>query len=137
MIHFTLQAEPSEGTASNSFNHVWLISYIIFPSRVVIWNDSNGSAWVLSHIGWETLNTHELEVEDCTVIYSRASWHHWSGGNIFNMRGEGAGDGGYSLIFRNIKVEDPRPTLQPFKILMEGKYVSCLFTFQLADCLLI
>ena len=87
----------------------------------MIWNDSNGSAWVLSHIGWERLNTHELEVEDCTVIYSRASWHHWSGGNIFNMRGEGGGDGGYSLIFRNIKVEDPRPTLQPFKILMQGK----------------
>ena len=36
------------------------------------------------------------------------------------MRGEGGGDGGYTVTFRNIVVEDPRPTLQHFKILMEG-----------------
>ena len=50
----------------------------------------------------------------------RAHWHHWSGGNLFNMRGEGQGEGGYTVTFRNIVVEDPRPTLQHFKILMEG-----------------
>ena len=60
-------------------------------------------------------------VEDCTVVYARATWHHWSGGNLFNMRGAGQGEGGYTLTFRNIVVEDPRPTLQHFKILMEGK----------------
>ena len=36
------------------------------------------------------------------------------------MRGEGGGSGGFSITFRNIRVEDPRPTLQHFKILMEG-----------------
>ena len=36
------------------------------------------------------------------------------------MRGQGKGDGGYTVTFRNIVVEDPRPTLQHFKILMEG-----------------
>ena len=51
---------------------------------------------------------------------SRAHWHHWSGGNLFNMRGAGQGEGGYTVTFRNIVVEDPRPTLQHFKILMEG-----------------
>ena len=37
------------------------------------------------------------------------------------MRGEGKGSGGYSVTFRNIRVEDPRPTLQHFKILMQGE----------------
>ena len=68
----------------------------------------------------QDLNSHPLVVEDCTVVYARAKWHHWSGGNLFNMRGEGGGDGGYTVTFRNIVVEDPRPTLQTFKILMQA-----------------
>lgn len=31
-------------------------------------------------------------VEDCDVIYARATWHHWTGGRVFNMRGEGGGE---------------------------------------------
>ena len=58
------------------------------------------------------------------MVYARAKWHHWSGGNLFNMRGEGGGDGGYTLTIRNIVVEDPRPTLQHFKILMQGQEES-------------
>jgi hypothetical protein len=46
-------------------------------------------------------------------------WHHWAGGRIFNMRGEGAGACGAGVIFRNINIEDPRPTLQQFFITME------------------
>ena len=53
-------------------------------------------------------------------MYARAHWHHWINGNLFNMRGLGGGEGGSNDIFRNIVVEDPRPTLQHFKILMEG-----------------
>ena len=59
-------------------------------------------------------------VEDCTVVYARATWHHWSGGCLFNMRGAGRGEGGYTLTFRNIVVEDPRPTHQAIKIMMQG-----------------
>ena len=40
--------------------------------RVVIWNDSNGASFVLSHIGSDRINTHPLIVEDCTVVYSRS-----------------------------------------------------------------
>ena len=40
------------------------------------------------------------------------------------MRGSGQGSGGYTITFRNIIVEDPRPTLQPFKIIMECKKIS-------------
>ena len=89
--------------------------------RNVIWNDSNGSAWVFTHIGVADMNTHDVAIEDCTVIYARAHWHHWSGGSVFNMRSNGKGEGGYTVYFKNIKVEDPRPTLQPFKLFMEAQ----------------
>ena len=44
---------------------------------VIYWNDSNGSTFVLSHIGGDDLNSHPLVIEDCTVVYARAHWHHW------------------------------------------------------------
>ena len=84
--------------------------------RTVLWNDANGSSFVLS--GLPDLTDRKLVVEDCDVIYTRAKWHHWSGGRVFNMRGEGGGTAGAGVIFRNINVEDPRPTLQQFFICM-------------------
>jgi hypothetical protein len=36
------------------------------------------------------------------------------------MRGEGKGACGEGVVFRNISVEDPRPTLQHFLIAMQG-----------------
>jgi hypothetical protein len=80
--------------------------------RCVLWNDANGSALVLSSL--HNLEGRPIVVEDCDVIYSRASWHHWSGGRVFNIRGEGDGAGGKGVVFRNINIEDPRPTLQQF-----------------------
>lgn len=80
--------------------------------RCVLWNDANGSSFVLSSLS--QLGGRQLVVEDCDVIYARAKWHHWSGGRVFNMRGEGKGPGGSGVIFRNINIEDPRPTLQQF-----------------------
>ena len=84
--------------------------------RIVLWNDFNGSSFVLSSLPQLTDRT--LVVEDCDVIYSRASWHKWGGGRVFNMRGEGKGDCGAGVIFRNINIEDQRPTLQQFFINM-------------------
>jgi hypothetical protein len=86
--------------------------------RCTIWNDSNGSAFVLSPVA--NISNPNLVIEDCDIIYARAYWHYWSGGRLFNMRGLGSGAGGSNLTFRNISVEDPRPTLQQFFILMEG-----------------
>lgn len=84
--------------------------------RTTYWNDWNGSAFVLTAIP-----NSKVIVEDCDVIYSRAGWHHWGGGRVFNMRGEGGGGGdkGAGVIFRNIRISDPRPTLQQFFITME------------------
>jgi len=60
------------------------------------------------------------------VIYARQSQYQFSsGGRIFNMRGEGKGEAGHNVIFRNIRVEDPRPTQQAFLLQMatEKPYV--------------
>ena len=84
--------------------------------RTVLWNDANGSSFVLSAL--PNLAGRELVVEDCDVIYARAKWHHWSGGRVFNMRGEGGGAAGAGVTFRNITIEDPRPTLQQFFLCM-------------------
>jgi hypothetical protein len=84
--------------------------------RCVLWNDANGSSFVLSSLS--SLGDRKLIVEDCDVIYSRAKWHHWSGGRVFNIRAENDGPGGSGVIFRNIGIEDPRPTLQQFFLCM-------------------
>ncbi len=84
--------------------------------RTVLWNDANGSSFVLSSL--PQLTDRQLLVEDCDVIYARAKWHRWSGGRVFNMRGEGDGATGAGVIFRNINIEDPRPTLQQFFLCM-------------------
>lgn len=84
--------------------------------RCVLWNDANGSSFVLSSV--PPLGDRPLVVEDCDVIYSRAKWHHWTGGRVFNMRGESEGTGGSGVIFRDIRITDPRPTLQQFFLCM-------------------
>ena len=84
--------------------------------RTVLWNDANGSSFVLS--ATPDLADRTLIVEECDVIYARAKWHRWSGGRVFNMRGEGGGAAGAGVIFRNINIEDPRPTLQQFFLCM-------------------
>ena len=85
---------------------------------LTFWNDANGSTFVLSAIG--SFSGHPVIIEDCDVVYARASWHHWGGGRLFNMRGEGSGSGGSDVVFRRIRVEDPRPTLQHFMVAMQG-----------------
>ena len=84
--------------------------------RTVLWNDANGSSFVLSSLA--QLAGRELVVEDCDVIYARAKWHRWTGGRVFNMRGEGGGAAGAGVVFRNINIEDSRPTLQQFFLCM-------------------
>ena len=54
------------------------------------------------------------------MVYARSKLHYSAGGALFNMRGQGSGSGGSSVIFRNIVVEDPRPTHMHFKVMMEG-----------------
>jgi hypothetical protein len=84
--------------------------------RCVLWNDANGSSFVLSSLSSD--GDRELVVEDCDVIYARAKWHHWTGGRVFNIRAENNGPGGSGVIFRNINIKDPRPTLQQFFLCM-------------------
>ena len=87
--------------------------------RVVFWADANGSAFVLSPIGnmHKSLTGRKIIVEDCDVIYNRSIFNTNKGGRVFNLRGAGNKAGGENIIFRNIRVTDPRPTRSSFGIL--------------------
>ena len=52
------------------------------------------------------------------MVYARSKFHHNAGGCVFSLRGKGQGSGGFTMTFRNIVVEDPRPTHMHFKIMM-------------------
>ncbi len=58
-------------------------------------------------------------MKNCSVIYSRAVWNEWGGGRVFGLRGDGEGEAGAKVVFRDIKIEDPRPTLQLFFLCTE------------------
>lgn len=102
---------------------------VIYPAglgvrRLVIWHDGNGSSFLLTSL--PALRGRPLVVEDCDVIFARQSQYRFSSGSrIFNMRGEGKGECGQNVVFRNIRVEDPRPTQQAFLLQMatEKPYV--------------
>ena len=85
--------------------------------RCVIWNDANGAAFVMSNIP----DDFPIVVEDCDIIYSRASWHLWSGGRVFSGRPiSGQGNRKVNVLFRDIRIEDKRPTLQIFYVLSKN-----------------
>jgi len=88
--------------------------------RVVFWNDVNGVPFLLTKVGESSMEDHDIVVEDCTVVYSRRWLPPCFGGQAFNLRGGGGGDGGTRLTFRNIVVEDPRPTMQLFMLLLSN-----------------
>jgi len=81
-------------------------------SDTVYWNDANGSSFVLTSM--PDLTNRTLLVRDCDIIYTRAQWIDWTGGRVFNFRVLGSGNCGSGVIFSNINVEDPRPTMQAF-----------------------
>jgi hypothetical protein len=82
-------------------------------SRMVCWNDANGACLVFSD-----LPNSAVTVDDVDVIYERRAWNTGEGGHIFSMRGLGAGDCGNGVVFSNIQLEDTRPTLSAFFLLM-------------------
>lgn len=90
--------------------------------RLVIWNDANGAAFTLFGLS----ENETLLVEDCDVIYSRASWHKWAGGRIFSLRAEGSFGkvGGGQVLFRDIRMEDQFPTYQTFFLTTSGDFID-------------
>jgi hypothetical protein len=86
-------------------------------SDTVIWNDANGTAFVMDQL--QAQKGGGIEVKNCSVIYSRAVWNEWGGGRVFGLRGDGEGEAGAKVVFRDIKIEDPRPTLQSFFLCTE------------------
>jgi hypothetical protein len=85
--------------------------------RLVMWHDGAGSSFLMTSMSG--LKGRPLVVEDCDVIFARQMQYQFAAhSRIFNMRGEGSGECGRNVVFRNIRVEDPRPTQQAFLLLM-------------------
>jgi hypothetical protein len=87
--------------------------------RVVLWNDANGSSFRLSDLAKLKRG---LIVQGCDVIYARSYLQGTSASRVFNVRGdhkENGASGANQVIFRNINIEDPWPTLQHFFICLE------------------
>ena len=81
--------------------------------RCVFWNDANGASMVMQGIR----DKFPILVADCDVIYSRAYWHKWDGGRVFSARPiHSIGQQNVNVLFRDIRIEDPRPTLQIFNL---------------------
>ncbi|WP_339732817.1 DUF1080 domain-containing protein [uncultured Gimesia sp.] len=86
--------------------------------RVTFWNDVNGAALVMEWMEPQP-GVKPTVVEDCDVIYSRALWPKNPAGCVFSLRAIGRNATGEGVVFRNIRVSDPRTTKQTFKIVME------------------
>jgi hypothetical protein len=85
--------------------------------RLVLWHDADGSAFLLTRLAYQ--QGRPLIVEDCDVIFARQMhYDRGSGERTFNMRARGHGECGQNVVFRNIRLEDPRPTQQAFLIEM-------------------
>lgn len=81
--------------------------------RCVFWNDANGASMVMQGIA----DKFPILVADCDVIYARAQWHRWNGGRVFSARPiNSKGQKNVNVLFRDIRIEDPRPTLQIFNL---------------------
>lgn len=82
--------------------------------RCVFWNDANGASFVLNGMD----KGYPIVIEDCDVIYARAQWHKWQGGRVFSGRtiNDRQGQVSSKVLFRDIRISDPRPTLQIFNI---------------------
>jgi hypothetical protein len=79
--------------------------------RVVQWNDANGLAFKMGELS-KVPTDRDIVIEDCDVIYSRCIFA--GGGQVFAIDGKPEGGApkvyGKRLIFRNIVIEDPKPT---------------------------
>lgn len=82
--------------------------------RCVFWTDVNGSVFVLA----TAASKYRIVVEDCDVIYARSQGKTWEGGRIFSWRAMDSPPGQVklNLIFRDIRIEDTRPTLQIYNM---------------------
>jgi Carbohydrate binding module (family 6) len=89
--------------------------------RNTLWFDCNGSPFRGSFMFRGSYSAeHHTIMEDCDVIYTRANW----GGSVISANdysevgtyADGTKNTGQHLVFRNIRVTDPRPTRSLFEM---------------------
>ena len=86
--------------------------------RITTWNDANGAAFLFSPGGGDAQAG--VVLRDSDVIYSRASWFWWSGGSVFVQRGAAQGSVMSGVRVENVRVEDPLPAFNPFRLNLFG-----------------
>ena len=87
--------------------------------RLTTWNDANGASFMVT--GQDTL------LHDSDVIYSRTSYNWWTGGRVFANRYQGPTSG---VQVKNIRIEDPLPSYNPWTINVNDKGAFQNVTFE-------
>ena len=84
--------------------------------RITTWNDANGVAFLFSPGGGDEQSG--VVLRDSDAIYSRTSWFWWAGGSntVFVQRGAAQGGVMSGVRVENVRVEDPLPAFNPFRI---------------------
>lgn len=93
--------------------------------RITTWNDANGVAFLFSPGGG---NAENVVFRDSDAIYSRTSWFWWGPNTVFVQRGAGQGVAMSGVRVENVRVEDPLPAFNPFRIeLFASGVTACTF----------
>jgi hypothetical protein len=84
--------------------------------RITTWNDANGVAFLFSPGGGDEQSG--VVLRDSDAIYTRTSWFWWAGGSntVFVQRGAAQGGVMSGVRVENVRVEDPLPAFNPFRI---------------------
>ena len=84
--------------------------------RITVWNDANGVAFLFSPGGGQAQAG--VVLRDSDAIYARTSWFWWNNGgnNVFVQRGGAQGSVMSGVRVENVRVEDPLPAFNPFRI---------------------
>jgi hypothetical protein len=84
--------------------------------RITTWNDANGVAFLFSPGGGQAQAG--VVLRDSDAIYARTSWYFWNNGgnNVFVQRGGAQGSVMSGVRVENVRVEDPLPAFNPFRI---------------------
>jgi hypothetical protein len=82
--------------------------------RITTWNDANGVAFLFSPGGGSA--EAGVVLRDSDAIYSRTSWYWWGPNTVFVNRGDAPGHAMSGVRVENVRVEDPRPAFNPFRL---------------------
>lgn len=99
--------------------------------RITTWNDANGVAFLFSPGGGSI--EAGVTLHDSDAIYTRTSWYWWGPNTVFVQRGVTDGQVMSGVVVDDIRVEDPLPAFNPFRLDVfpsDGSPVPSSFSFR-------